>query len=744
MPRFLTLSADRAKTLGHDIVEGWTADNEDRQDWLKDLPTWLDAYRGRLERKMIPWPDASNVRVPVVPTVVQALHSRKMPALFKPEPIVGFKPQEPSDETRTLKRERFLDWAVRHEVNLFPIMDRVMQGQLLYGLQFVKASWSLEVRRLKDKHTFDPSVPIEEAVGHVLKAEEQYLEAVKRVNDLEVEAMVKGRKVTFEVDQTEQALTIYSDREEVVEDQPVVELVRPEDIVVPSNAPFNLQKAEHIYHRYWLTLSQVKARAKTGVFAKLSTKDLDTLESAADAVTETDDAHTHEVKRVEEGITGADLLDRTGAPDEIELLDAYLKDDLDDNGDEEEWLVTVAKQFPEIILRCVRLEEVYRHGMRPFVVFYHEPVGDRFWAIGVPQILEGLQAQVNKIYNQRNDAGDMSILPCGFYKPGAGAAPDKRRLEPGVFQPADDPKNDYAMLPIQANLAWASAEEDRVWALVEKVSRVNDLMLGRVSQHQGATRTAAGVSALTTQNAAGLDIYLRRDQESWGQLLQMILALYAQYMPPGKEQRILGYTADEETVVVTRDDLTGIRDMVFTGNSLSTDREIERNTVTFLAQSALNPGVFQFLLQLGIMQPPQIAEWYRYLFQVFDVPRLDKLIVIPKQEPVLTPEVIVNRTVAGELIPPKPGENNQQVIAMLEQIYQGPDAASLAPTILANIKQTMTVRGQVLQQEQIIQAIQQQMAQMQAMQQQYAGLASPPGIGGAPELPPNQPPRLAL
>ena len=84
-PRAL-LSADDRAALGQAIKDAWDDDQLDRHDWLLDLPRWMRAYQGRVEAKNVPWEGASNLNVPVTPTVIDAMHPRLMAGLLNPEP----------------------------------------------------------------------------------------------------------------------------------------------------------------------------------------------------------------------------------------------------------------------------------------------------------------------------------------------------------------------------------------------------------------------------------------------------------------------------------------------------------------------------------------------------------------------------------------------------------------------------------------------------------------------------------
>lgn len=739
MPKFIKLTPEQKTELGTQITDSWESDNIDRQEWLQSLKKWALVYQGRPVEKNLPWVGASNLMVPVTQTVISVVHPRLMSSLMHPTPIVGFRPQEETDAPNIERREKFLDWALREEINIFPVLDRTILGMLVNGVQIVKTSWSLQTRHLRDKHEFPPDIDPQTAITAVLEGDSEYLEAVERVSDEKIEATIKGRKVEYDVKQTPKALCIYTEREEIVYDAPKVIPINPEDFSTNSDVSFDLQTADHINHRYYLTKDALLKEIKRGVFVATD-EEKDELELLTSASIQQEEANTYNIKQARETITGQKVLERIGDPETIELIDSYRPYDVNDDGFDEEIIVTVPVKKPSIILRAVRLEEIYRHGLRPFTMFYFDPVADSIWALGIPQILEGLQDEFNTMHNQRVDFGEVSNIPWGWYKAGAGKSHEKMPLEPGYLFPVDD-INDVKMHTPSNHTSYFFEEESLLWSLVEKRMKVSDLTFGRVGSSQGVARTASGVQALQSNSAAGFDIYIRRTQEAFKGLVQQILALYQQYMPPNKEIRIIG-GPDEPPILVTRRDILGNKDMIFTGNSLSTDRDVERQSLTFLAQSTMNPQSLGFLMQIGVLTPPSVAYWYRHLFHTFDVPHLERMIVIPDVKKIPTPDEIIDLIFSGSTPIPKPGEDHPGIIEKITQLLTSSKAVGLSPEQKVGFQNQIALRKIEAQREMMIQQMimlqMQQQAQQQAMMQPFdqgTMNMSLSGFGGAPQPP---------
>lgn len=734
MPKNIVIKKkEDRKELGNLVYDMWMEDNRDRSQWLAELPKWLDAYQGRPQKKDLPWEDASNLFVPMTATAVDAIHPRLMAALFKPTPVASFRAQEPSDIELAKKNEVFLDYVAREECGLFPLADRFLLNTLIYGIQVVKASYEIETKQQRVKHEFPIDTDPIQAIEAILEGEKAYADAIKRLTDEEYEVVMKGRKVKLDVEKSEDYLCIYTEREEIISDQVVVDLINPEDISFDSDCPYNLQKADHIIERYFLTLDQLKRKVKNKLF-DASKEELKRIEEGQTSDISSDD-ETISIKEFRENITGARETWKESAPyEKVELLDAYIQYDIDDDGYDEDIIVTIPVEHPDIILRIHRLEEVYAHGKRPFTLFYFNPISKTVWAQGLPQMVEALQTEINIIHNQRNDAGQLNNTPYGWYVPSAGMPKERIPLVPGFMNPVGDVNQVKLHQPGQFHV-WPFQEEQLLYTLFERRTKVSDLTLGRAGENQGASRTATGVNALNAQQATGFDIVIRRIQEGWKSLLQQILALYREYMPDDKFVRITGKYGDPD-YIINRSDLTSKMDMVFTGNSLNTDREIERNTTTFLAQSVMSPASLGFGLQLQIFDPASVAEWYRHLFEVFDVPNIERIIKIPKMPKTYSPEEIMNRLMAGEKIRPKQGEEHDEVIQIIQGYLQSPKAMTLDASIRMLLMDQVKARQIQKVNEQMQQMMQQMMMQQMQQQMMSGGLQMPPGMGGAPPQPP--------
>jgi len=131
------------------------------------------------------------------------------------------------------------------------------------------------------------------------------------------------------------------------------------------------------------------------------------------------------------------------------------------------------------------------------------------------------------------------------------------------------------------------------------------------------------------------------------------------------------------------------------------------------------------------MQPPGIAEWYRHLMTVFDVPNYERILTVPEMPKIYKPEEIMNRLISGERLLPKQGEDHDAVVMLIsEYLADESQRVALDPEIAQLLQKQVAMRQSAKVNEQIQKMM--QMIQMQQMAAQGQQPMMPGGQGGAP------------
>jgi len=77
----MKMDDDELKKIGDECKKGFDLDQESRSLWLEETDQWLRLARQVREMKMFPWPEASNIKYPLISTAALQFSARAYPTL---------------------------------------------------------------------------------------------------------------------------------------------------------------------------------------------------------------------------------------------------------------------------------------------------------------------------------------------------------------------------------------------------------------------------------------------------------------------------------------------------------------------------------------------------------------------------------------------------------------------------------------------------------------------------------------
>ena len=102
-------SLDDAKLdeIAKEVITGFETDEDSRHDWLEKMEDWIKLATQVTQRKSYPWPDAANVKFPLLATAAMQFAARAYPALVPPtEPVTGLVLGKDVDGQMTARAKR--------------------------------------------------------------------------------------------------------------------------------------------------------------------------------------------------------------------------------------------------------------------------------------------------------------------------------------------------------------------------------------------------------------------------------------------------------------------------------------------------------------------------------------------------------------------------------------------------------------------------------------------------------------
>jgi len=309
-------------------------------------------------------------------------------------------------------------------------------------------------------------------------------------------------------------IMIYVHRPIAVKDGVCVDVIEFEDLIVPFRTQ-NLQSAPRVTRQHWMTLKEIRDAMDSGLW-ELSEEDYKRLEAAVKGEKrQQEDEENETLKAQKDGVTGELGRDQStaGAIDEIEpyvgdkllIMEVFCTDSITGENDSE-----VVYQVPwslEKIVHAEYLEERWPHQRRPFADLHYLRISDRFFSIGMAELLAPIHVEVNAIVNLVNEAQELINRPWFGYVPSALQTDPKvlERLRPGEGVPIADPNGLVFPRFPQQPLANLSAM-DSLLLFADRLT-VSPQAAGS-NQTRNAPRTARGTLALLSEAGIKTDLFI--------------------------------------------------------------------------------------------------------------------------------------------------------------------------------------------------------------------------------------------
>jgi chaperonin GroES len=138
------LDEERLTKLGSDVYDGYMIDKASRRKWEESYDEWLKLAIQTKEPKTYPWPNASNVKFPLVSTAAMQFAARAYPTLIPSDGrivkalVIGSDPQN-QKQARADRVSKFMSYQVLNEMaDWEEDMDRLLFQLPIVGTAFKK------------------------------------------------------------------------------------------------------------------------------------------------------------------------------------------------------------------------------------------------------------------------------------------------------------------------------------------------------------------------------------------------------------------------------------------------------------------------------------------------------------------------------------------------------------------------------------------------------------------------------
>lgn len=693
--------------IGKKVIEAWLTETaniapalERQQVYLKDIDTWSP---GDTEQ---PFAGSSNLHLPTAFIVCKTYHARFMQALLGVDPPFSVKARREDSVDQVELIEDFMrftltDW-MNHHHGVEEVADTWLWKWVTTGTGILKHRWHTEYTRYIDVQ----AVPEAGAPQFVVDPQTGRESAIPTMVLRDKETPVVKTKFKG----------------------PVAELVELEDFrLIGGSDP---DTADMVLHRTWVTASDLWQMVDQKLVDEEVVKEI--IRSGRNYKSGTD--HTS-IKQQRADIAGKASVDSEAEHDRYELIEGYVKCDVDDSGIDSDVVVLLHVQSRKL-LRATYLCRVMPSGVRPFtVIHFHKRPGEQY-GVGLPEIMHPLTVELDAMHNMRIDWGMITNMPFFFYRASSSLDPEILQLEPGAGIPVDNPQTDVYFPPIQNKTAFGAQEEAGIQSYIERLTGISDLSLGVMSGTQGAARTASGVRAILGESNNNLDVHLRRMNRGWRKFLRITYEQLRNRAEPGMVFNVTGKDGSQLFRQVYNPALLPDVDFELGANSANSNKAVQIETAQQLVQITTNP----LYIQLGLTGPMQAYNALRNYISLIGVKDVHRYLA-PPQGPsyVLTPEEEFNRVVRGQDVQVLPQADHEGFIAFSTRMIEAQDDVQTLSE-----GQVQMLVNQMRKHQEMQRALEEQAAQMAVRSQMQfnAQASSSPAptlnTAGNPGLPPVQ------
>lgn len=670
------------------VVKEINKSEKDLRNWKNKIVKWYDLYKMVQHKKH--YEGLADIFVPEILRAVETVVGNLYKIIFSQEPWFSFAGREPSDNDSATAMNSLVDYQLDENNFKSRVRDSLRQ-MAITGLTVRKIAWDYEEKSRKTK-------------------------VVKVTDEPQIEdgTITKKREVSVE------------NKSETIRDvwnmEPVDLLgFHISDVTVPYD---NIQKARWIGEQYKVDRQWVREGARKGWLVRVP---LDNLQPKSESGEERGSSLQSDADQLKDrrnqssgfsgGIDpkGIEIIERWGlvpapwvhSPEEMSELELEADDMVE--------AVIIIGNRKEVL----KLEaNPYWHGQKPYLACPYIPHEFEFKGLGVSQIAEKLQEELNDTRNQVMDNKTLNLACMWLKSRGAGIKNRDLRVKPNRAIATNDMKGLMPLRPPLFTVAGVSIE-----GVIKEDLRQS---AGAASNLQGIAQS--GVNTATEAMTLNKESFARLNTvaEMYGSLvlkpgMEMVQFLNYQFYDKNKMIRIVG----EDGLFfkdLDPDEIVGNKDVqiLISANEEESPAVKRQQLIQFFTI------VQQMPMELIHQHWEVLDKIYKSFFpqsgmkDLYEVPASKQKMLTPDQEFAL---VLAEIPVFG-----KKGQDHVSHLRQLEQDLQDVKYA-LKDKQLSILLDLIMSHQKLLEEEQQAEAI----SEMQA-------LAGPDGQPKAPGLTPGQMP----
>lgn len=452
------------REIGRRVIEDYETDYDSLDEWREQNEKAVKLAKQVIEKKSYPWPNASNVKYPLISDAAMQFNARAYPEVIQGDKVVkamviGEDPEQQKAD-RAERISDFMSWQLTNQVtNWETDTDKLLLQLPIVGTMFRESTW------------------------------------------------------------------------DEVNLKPKIDLLLPNDIVVNANATsIELEHCRRISKEVTLFKNDIKTNERLGLWLEI------------DYTTGSEET---EEKEIEE--------------DEQIFIQQIRYLDIDKDGYEEPYIVTVLKESGEVVRiianydqDSIRFDEETEEvtsitPIRIYTAYHFIPSFDgSFYSVGFGSYLYAVNMSINTTINQLIDAGTLSNTQGGFMAKGLRQRMGAKRMAPGEWMPIDtkgsDLRNSIVPLPVQEPSQTLFALLQFLVSMGKEMSSITDVMSG---VPQGQNTPVGTTLAMIEQGMKVMDAVYKRIYRSLKDEYKILYRINSMYL----SENMYGNVLDQQAYV---------------------------------------------------------------------------------------------------------------------------------------------------------------------------------------------------
>lgn len=634
-------------------------DDADRQVWKDKQVVAYNARMGLRRRTNRPYPGASEVPIPITDKFITKLKSMfvSVATLMKKQVSVTLDDGEAiTPETKAsaerieralnnIIRKRDFQWA--RKVTLF--VDYFLEnGHAVWKI--IEKFYSKSINRTIDMENFsDEDIKFLKS----LKKDELRLVLAQReemdvTNDDDVKELDKAIK------QFKRGDKVLKFTKRIVESEPTVIPERGLRIIVPSSGT-DTQRLPRITHDMWLTIHELRAKAKSGIYYKETVDHLNEDNGTnEDDLTAISWANSEGVAQTEKQAELFNVRECQAWYEGEKWVFTWIEE-TGDNGKGE------GKSIPGSIKILQEAKLAYDHGMWTYVKHDYELKNTRWYSSrGVPEKIRGLHQTIEKMYNARLIRDEYNNAPMWRVSKQLGMSGDEIRMRPGQVVQAEAGEIEQINKGVTVDVS-SERLEQQAKAYAEEYLSITDFS-NRSAVNAGGNRTATEINAVQQASNRQVNSDIALFLETLSEVANHMYLILKQSVQ--RPRKIGG-------VVLTPEDFLVKVNVGWSGSLDATDNELQMQRAMVRIQTIMSMGQ-----PVGVVTPTNV---YNMLADLLDKdPDVDvtsKFITTPEDvqlSEIEEQQSEIVRMMNGFDVPVSPDDNDGVHLAVIEEWMQTP------------------------------------------------------------------------